>query len=134
MTDILFKLMGACSHTSGGSPSDVTPSNSSWWNNISTGNSNGSTNSITILGINTSITLEASFTRDRDAYTLTAVVNDSTVDGPDSAPGTLTFNVTNGDVIRFEASGGETRNSVATVTNITDNNTVLDTFNIDLQN
>lgn len=117
----------------GGGGTDVTP-NAVNWNNISTAGSSGSTNNVTITGIDTSITLEASFTRDDEAYTLRAIVNEVIVDGPDSAPGTLTFAVTNGDVIRFEASGGQTRDSVATVTNVSDNNTVLDTFGIDLQN
>ena len=111
---------------------DVTPSNTSWWNNISGGFS-GTTNTVTIAGINTTITLNVTFTEDRDNYILSALVNSSVV-GSSNSPGNYNFTVQNGDTVQFTASvtGDETRDSVATVRNVSDSNTVLDTFVIDL--
>lgn len=111
---------------------DVTPSNTSWWNNISGGFS-GTTNTVTIAGINTTITLNVTFTEDRDNYILSALVNSSVV-GSSNSPGNYNFTVQNGDTVQFTASvtGDETRDSVATVRNVSDSNTVLDTFGIDL--
>ena len=111
---------------------DVTPSNTSWWNDISGGFS-GTTNTITITGINTTITLNVTFTEDRDNYILSALVNGS-VAGSSNSPGNYNFTVDNGDTIQFSATvtGDETRDSVATVRNVSDSNTVLDTFGIDL--
>lgn len=112
---------------------DVTPSNTSWWNNISGGFS-GSTNTVTIAGINTTITLNVSFTEDRDNYVLSTLVNSSSV-GSSNSPGNYNFTVQNGDTVQFTASltGDETRDSVATVRNVSDSNTVLDTFGIGLE-
>ena len=112
---------------------DVTP-NAVNWNNLSTGGSNATTNTQTISGIDTTISLQVNFTEDRDNYTLQAFVNGSGAAGPTNSPGTLNFNVSNGDTVYFTASGGETRDSTATVINTSDGNTTLDTFDIDLNN
>ena len=114
-------------------PPDVTPDAVNW-NNLSTGGSNATTNTQTISGINQSITLRATFTENRDNYTLQAIVNGSLIGSPVNSPDNFTFTVANGDTVAFRASGGETRNSVATITNTSDGDAVLDTFNIDLNN
>jgi hypothetical protein len=113
-------------------PPDVTP-NAVNWNDLSTGNSTATTNTQTISGINQSITLRATFTEDRDNYTLQAIVNGSLVGSPVNSPGNFTFTVSNNDTVAFRASGGETRNSTATITNTSDGNAVLDTFGIELE-
>jgi hypothetical protein len=111
---------------------DVTP-NAVNWNNISSGGSNASTNTQTISGINTTITLRVTYTRDDEAYTLITYVNGTSVGGA-QAPSNYTFTVSNGDTVYFQAVGGETDDSSATVTNVSDGNAVLDTFGIDLNN
>jgi hypothetical protein len=112
--------------------SDVTPDALNW-NTISTAGSSGSTNTQTISGINTTITLRVTYNRDDEAYTLVTYVNGSSVGGA-TAPSNYTFTVNNGDTVYFFASGGQTDNSSATVTNVSDSDAVLDTFGIDLQN
>mgnify|MGYP000238776211 CR=1 FL=1 len=112
---------------------DVTP-NAVNWNDLSTGASSATTNTQTISGIDTTISLQVNFDEDRDNYTLRAFVNGSSAAGPTNSPGTLNFNVSNGDTVYFTASGGETRDSTATVINTSDGNTTLDTFGIDLEN
>lgn len=124
---------GTVTITVGAPPSDFTPDAVNW-NNLSTGGSSATTNTQTISGIDTTITLEVNFNEDRDNYTLEAFVNGSSADGPTSSPGTLTFSVSNGDTVYFTASGGETRDSSATVINTSDGNATLDTFGIDLNN
>lgn len=118
--------------TTQASASDVTP-NALNWNNILTAASSANTNSQTITGINTSITLLVSFTEDRDNYTLQANVNGSFVGSALNSPGSFTFSVSNNDVVYFRASGGETRDSVATVTNQSDGNAAIDTFGVGLE-
>jgi len=112
---------------------DVTP-NAVNWNNLSTAGSTATTNTQTISGINQAITLRATFTENRDNYTLQAIVNGSLVGSPVSSPGNFTFTVSDNDTVAFRANGGETRNSTATITNTSDGDAVLDTFNIDLNN
>lgn len=110
---------------------DVTP-NALNWNNISTSASSGSTNTQTISGINTTITLRVTYTRDDEAYTLVTYVNGTSVGGA-QAPSNYTFNVSNGDTVYFFAVGGETRDSSASVSNVSDSNAALDSFGISLQ-
>lgn len=112
---------------------DVTP-DAVDWNNISTAGSNATTNTQTISGISQAITLRATFTEDRDNYTLQAIVNGSAVGSPVSSPGNFTFTVSNNDTVAFTASGGDTRDSSATITNTSDGDAVLDTFGITLNN
>lgn len=114
----------------GGGGTDVTP-NAVNWNNIDTGGSSGQTNTQTISGIDTTITLRVTYTRDDEAYTLVTYVNGTSVGGA-QAPSNYTFTVSNGDTVYFFATGGETRDSSATVTNVSDSNAVLDTFGINL--
>ena len=114
-------------------PPDVTPDAVNW-NDLSTGGSTATTNTQTISGISQAITLRATFTEDRDNYTLQAIVNGSLVGSPVSSPGNFTFTVSNNDTVAFRASGGETRSSSATITNTSDGDAVLDTFGIDLTN
>ena len=110
---------------------DVTP-NAVNWNNISTAATSGQTNTQTISGINTTITLRVTYTRDDMAYTLVTYVNGTSVGGA-QAPNNYTFTVSNGDTVYFFAVGGESRDSSATVTNVSDSNAVLDTFGISLE-
>ena len=118
--------------TTQASASDVTP-NALNWNNIATSASSANTNTQTVSGINTTITLAVSFDEDRDNYTLQANVNGSFVGSAVNSPGSFTFTVSNGDSVYFRASGGETRDSSATVTNQSDGNATIDTFNIGLE-
>jgi len=114
-------------------PDDFTPDAVNW-NNLVTAAGNATTNIQTITGINVTITLEATFTRDRNNYTLQAIVNGSAVGSAVSSPGSFTFTVVSGDTVQFRAIGGDTRDSSATVTNSSDGNAVLDTFAITLNN
>jgi hypothetical protein len=115
---------------------DVTPSNTSWWNNIDNENdTNGITNTVTIAGINTTITLEISFNEDADGGFCSIVVNSSPVASAfytDANSAATTFTVGNGDTVYFSVStvGGDTSDATATVRNTSDSNTVLDTFTI----
>ncbi|MDB9980616.1 hypothetical protein OAD61_00750 [bacterium] len=103
------------------------------WSNLVTPANSATTNIQTITGINVTITLEVTFTEDRDNYQLQAIVNGSAMaEGFVSSPGSFTFTVVNGDTVQFRAVGGDTRNSSATVTNSSDGNVVLDTFVITL--
>lgn len=110
---------------------DVTP-NAVNWNDISTAASSGQTNTQTISGINTTITLRVTYTRDDEAYTLVTYVNGTSVGGA-QAPNNYTFTVSNGDTVYFFAVGGRTRNSSASVSNVSDSNAALDSFGISLE-
>lgn len=114
----------------GGGGSDVTPSNTSWWNDIDTGATAGFTNDVTIAGIDTTITLGISCTETEDGCDLTVVKNGTDVAFV-TTPGSTTFTVENGDEIGFELvvfGSGFISDGVATITNQSDSNTTLDTF------
>lgn len=119
--------------TTAAGTSDVTP-NALNWGNISTGNSNANTNSQTVTGINTAITLRVDFDEDRDNYTLQANVNGTLVGNAVSSPGNFSFSVSNNDVVYFRAVGGETRDSTADVTNTSDGGAAIDSFAVTLEN
>lgn len=115
---------------------DVTPSNTSWWNNINNaGGTNGTTNTVTIAGINTTITLQISFNEGVDGGICSIVVNSTPVTAAsytDVNSAATTFDVSNGDTVYFSVStvGGNTSDATATVINTSDGNAVLDTFTI----
>ena len=111
---------------------DVTP-NALNWGNILTGNSSANTNSQTVTGINTAITLRVDFDEDRDNYTLQANVNGTLVGNAVSSPGNFSFSVSNNDVVYFRAVGGETRDSTADVTNTSDGGATIDSFAVTLE-
>ena len=132
-TEVVKAYYGAVQlYPSTGPTPDPTP-NAVNWNDIGTAAGNATTNIQTISGINVTITLRATFTEDRDNYTLQAVVNGSAVGSPVSSPSNFTFTVVSGDTVQFNAVGGETRDSSATITNVSDGDAVLDTFGISLQ-
>lgn len=118
--------------TTAAGTSDVTP-NALNWANISTGNSSANTNSQTVTGINTAITLRVDFDEDRGNYTLQANVNGTLVGNAVSSPGNFSFSVSNNDVVYFRAVGGETRDSTADVTNTSDGGAAIDSFGINLE-
>ena len=118
---------------SGGTDVTINPLGDGWFD-TSTAGSSVTTNTVTITGIDTIVTLQVNFTEDRDNYTLEAFVNGSRVAGPTNSPGTITFDVSNNDDVYFIASGGRTDDSIATVINVSDGNTTIDTFLIELQN
>ena len=118
--------------TTAAGTSDVTP-NALNWGNIGTANSNANTNSQTVSGINTAITLRVDFDEDRDNYTLQANVNGTLVGNAVSSPGNFSFSVSNNDVVYFRAVGGETRDSTADVTNTSDGGAAIDSFNISME-
>ena len=118
--------------TTAAGTSDVTP-NALNWGNIVTANSNANTNSQTVTGINTAITLRVDFDEDRDNYTLQANVNGTLVGNAVSSPGNFSFSVSNNDVVYFRAVGGETRDSTADVTNTSDGGATIDSFRVELE-
>ena len=138
MSDIMLKFMAACSNTTagggGGGSSDVTPSNTSWWNNMNeVADGDLYSNTVTIAGIDTTIQLSIQFTNNSDPYTLRVYVNNTQVTSG-SAPNTLTFNVSNGDDVRFRVQTNDRSDgNSATVRNVSDSNTTLDTFSINVE-
>jgi hypothetical protein len=115
--------------TSSGGGSDVTP-NAVNWNDVSA--PGGSTNTVTITGINTAINLSISWT----GYPGTGAFDVYKNDSPISLPGEgspYTLSVSNNDEIYFYAfSSGDLASISVTVRNASDGNTVLDTFTINV--
>lgn len=114
---------------------DVTPSNTSWWNNINNPDgTSGTTNTVTIAGINTTITLQISFSEGADGGFCSIVVNSSPVASAsytDTNSAATTFDVGNGDTVYFSVSAlAGTSDATATVINTSDGNATLDTFTI----
>lgn len=130
MSDIMLKFIAACSNTTEGETvvTDATPAAVNW-NNIDTANASINTNTQTITGINTTITLSWTGTEDDDGGTVSAIVNGSSA-GSTSTPGSFTFTVQNNDTLYFRhvTSGGSVNVGSATVRNVSDSNTVLDTY------
>lgn len=112
----------------GGGGSDVTPSNTTWWNNVF-GDAfiEEFTNSVTIAGVNTTITLrlEAIFAggdMDVKVYRNNSVV--ASIIGA-SSNNTLDFTVSNGDSVKFSFYAENTADSEWRVTNVSDGSSVL---------
>ena len=105
---------------------DVTPNAVNWMDvYIASG---GSTNTVTITGINTAINLSISFTG-YEIGAFNVYKNDSETSLADEGS-PFTLSVSNNDQIYFYASTGMTQTISVTVTNASDGNTVLDTFTI----
>ena len=104
---------------------DVTPNAVNWMNVYQPG---GSTNTVTITGINTAINLSISFT----GYSVGAFDvyknGSSTSLADEGSP--FTLSVSNNDQIYFYAFTALMQTISVTVTNASDGNTVLDTFTI----
>ena len=107
---------------------DVTP-NAVNWNDVSA--PGGSTNTVTITGINTAINLSISWTGYPGSGPFQVYKNDSPIDLPgEGSPYTLS--VSNNDEIYFFATSVEVSSISVTVTNASDGGTVLDTFTINV--
>jgi hypothetical protein len=113
---------------SAGGGSDVTPNAVNWTNVAAPG---GSTNTVTITGINTAINLSISWTGYPGTGAFDVYKNDSPISLPnENSPYTLS--VSNNDEIYFSAFSAEVASISVTVTNASDGDTVLDTFTINV--
>jgi hypothetical protein len=111
--------------SSGGGGGDVTPNAVDWDDVAAPG---GSTNTVTITGINTAIDLSISWT----GYGIGAFnvyKNDSETSLADNGS-PFTLSVSNNDEIYFYAFSISEQSISVTVTNASDGDTVLDTFTI----
>ena len=109
--------------SAGGGGGDVTP-NAVNWNDVAA--PGGSTNTVTITGINTAINLSISWTG-YDVGAFDVYKNDSVTSlGDEGSP--FTLSVSNNDEIYFYAFTATAQSISMTVTNASDGNTVLDTF------
>lgn len=116
---------------------DNTPDAVDWTNIVAEEQPSGTTNTQTISGIDGIITLDVSYTQIDNQYTLEAFVNGSLAAGPTNSPGTITFDVISGDTVYFRATVGNDARADAdtvTITNTSDNNTVIDTFLVEIDN
>jgi hypothetical protein len=104
---------------------DVTP-NAVNWNDVSA--PGGSTNTVTITGINTAINLSISWTG-YGVGAFNVYKNDSETSLADEGS-PYTLSVSNNDEIYFYATTVVEQSISVTVTNASDGNTVLDTFTI----
>jgi hypothetical protein len=129
-----------------GGGSDVIPSNTSWWDDVSvSSNAQVDTNTIQIQGIDTTISLKISYTGMASPYsTVYASVNTTnayggTITSTSTGPtGNITFSVSNNQYVTFrldDAGGGNAYQLIScTVTNESDSSTVLDTFTMEYDN
>lgn len=109
--------------SAGGGGGDVTP-NAVNWNDVAA--PGGSTNTVTITGIDTAINLSISWT----GYAIgqfNVYKNDSETSLADN-DSPFTLSVSNNDEIYFYAFTATAQSISMTVTNASDGNTVLDTF------
>ena len=108
---------------------DVTPSNTTWFNDIVTAASTGTSNTVTVTGINRRITLSLSCTEPDENYAVRVYINGqlatNQTNAPISAASPLEFTVSNGDDIYIWANGGDTRDATATIRNVSDGNVQL---------
>ena len=112
----------------GGGGGDVTP-NAVNWNDVAA--PGGSTNTVTITGINTAINLSISFTGYPGVGGFNVYKNDSETSlANEGSP--FTLSVSNNDQIYFYAGGASVASISVTVTNTSDGDTVLDTFTINV--
>ncbi len=108
---------------------DVTPSNTTWFNDIVTAASTGTSNTVTVAGINRRITLSLSCTEPDGNYAVRVYINGqlatNQTNAPISAASPLEFTVSNGDDIYIWANGGDTRDATAIIRNVSDGNVQL---------
>jgi len=107
---------------------DVTPNAVNWTNVAAPG---GSTNTVTITGINTAINLSISWTGYPGTGAFDVYKNDSPISLPDEGS-PYTLSVSNNDEVYFYASSSVVGTISVTVTNASDGNVELDTFRIDV--
>jgi len=112
----------------GGGGGDVTP-NAVNWNDVAA--PGGSTNTVTITGINTAIDLSISWTGYPGTGAFDVYKNDSSTSLADNGS-PFTLSVSNNDEIYFYVSGSAVGTISVTVTNASDGNTVLDTFTMNV--
>lgn len=112
----------------GGGGGDVTP-NAVNWNDVAA--PGGSTNTVTITGINTAIDLSISWTGYPGTGAFDVYKNDSSTSLSDNGS-PFTLSVSNNDEIYFYVSGSAVASISVTVTNASDGNTVLDTFTMNV--
>lgn len=120
---------------------DVTPDPVNWTDSFASGPTNdsfipgvsvgGNTNNQTITGINVPITLRATCSRPLNAgENLAAYVNGSLyAEEMTIGESTMDVTVNNGDVVLFRFGGFYTTTVTFTITNTSDGNAILDTFN-----
>jgi len=113
---------------SSGGGGDVTPNAVDWDDVAAPG---GSTNTVTITGINTAIDLSISWTGYPGSGSFDVYKNDSSTSLADN-DSPLTLSVSNNDEIYFEAFSLSVASISVTVTNASDGDTVLDTFTINV--
>lgn len=105
---------------------DVTPDAVNW-NNASGAPSVATTNTQTITGIDTAITLLFSYTGNINSNDTFYIKNDIVT----SVSSGGTFSVNNNDTLAFRMTTSNLGASISvTITNVSDNNTVLDTFTL----
>lgn len=113
---------------SSGGGGDVTPNAVDWDDVAAPG---GSTNTVTITGINTAIDLSISWTGYPGVGAFDVYKNDSQTSLTDTGS-PLTLSVSNNDEIYFYAASLLVASISVTVTNASDGDTVLDTFTINV--
>lgn len=110
----------------GGGGGDVTPNAVNWTDVAAPG---GFTNTQTITGINTTINLRIDSTGYGGTGAFDVYKNDSQTSlANEGTP--FTLSVSNNDQIYFYASSSQEQTISVTVTNASDENTVLDTFTL----
>lgn len=114
--------------STGGGGGDVTP-NAVDWNDVAA--PGGSTNTVTITGINTAIDLSISWTGYPGTGAFDVYKNDSQTSLTDTGS-PFTLSVSNNDEIYFYAASVTEQSISVTVTNASDGDTVLDTFTINV--
>jgi formylglycine-generating enzyme required for sulfatase activity len=105
---------------------DNTPNALNWNDADASGSCTATTNSQTIAGISSSITLELS--EDSSGLTLQYSLNGGAWTSFGTLPATLS--VSNNDTLAFRSSSGVGRTRIFTVKNVTDGNVVLDAFTL----
>jgi hypothetical protein len=114
--------------SSGGGGGDVTPNAVDWDDVAAPG---GSTNTVTITGINTAIDLSISWTGYPGSGAFDVYKNDSQTSLADN-DSPFTLSVSNNDEIYFYAFSSSVASISVTVTNASDGDTVLDTFTLNV--
>ncbi|MFN5061720.1 MAG: SUMF1/EgtB/PvdO family nonheme iron enzyme [Pseudomonadota bacterium] len=105
---------------------DNTPNALNWNDADASGSCTATTNSQTIAGISSSITLELS--EDSSGLTLQYSLNGGAWTSFGTLPATLS--VSNNDTLAFRSSSGVWKTRIFTVKNVTDGNVVLDAFTL----
>ena len=110
--------------------SDVTPDAVNWADTYAL--SSPTTSMLQITNITDSITLEISWTG-QTSNTFAYSINSTAVYSQTATLTTSPTNITisNGQYLGFRLSGGSTSSRTVTIKNVSDNNTVLDTFYIE---